>query len=157
MNNKSASLLDETGWHILEILQEDARISTTELGQRVGLSRSAVTERVKRLEEAGIITGYRAEVNLPAAGFPVVAFIRIRVPAGSTEHVKVVLRSISEVLACHWVTGDDDLIAKVAATSLPHLQKITLNLARQYTVTTLIVMTTLIEHNSLSRDALPGE
>ncbi len=63
-------LLDETGWHLLEALQENARLSFSELGQRVGLSSPAVAERVRRMEDAGIITGYRAEVNTAKIGYP---------------------------------------------------------------------------------------
>ena len=70
-------LLDETGWHILEALQENARLSFSELGQRVGLSSPAVAERVRRMEDAGIITGYRAEVNTARIGYTITAIIRI--------------------------------------------------------------------------------
>jgi Lrp/AsnC family leucine-responsive transcriptional regulator len=62
-------LLDATGWRILQELQQNARLSFSELGQRVGLSSPAVTERVRRMEEAGIITGYRAEINTAKVGF----------------------------------------------------------------------------------------
>src|SRR5215467_7996811 len=70
-------LLDETGWRILQELQQNARLSFSELGQRVGLSSPAVTERVRRMEDAGIITGYHAEVDPARLGFPVLAIIRM--------------------------------------------------------------------------------
>src|SRR5947199_4292172 len=79
-------LLDETGWHILEALQQNARLSFSELGQRVGLSSPAVAERVRKMEDAGIITGYHAEVNLAKLGFPVMAIIRMTSLARSGKY-----------------------------------------------------------------------
>ena len=70
-------LLDETGWHILQALQENARLSFSELGQRVGLSSPAVAERVRRMEDAGIIKGYHAEIDTAKVGYPITAIIRI--------------------------------------------------------------------------------
>ncbi|MBL8191925.1 MAG: Lrp/AsnC family transcriptional regulator, partial [Acidobacteria bacterium] len=77
MNSQDEKLLDDIGWHLLEELQADARTSYAELGRRVGLSTPAVMERVHKMEKAGIITGYRAEVNPEKVGFQVTAFIRI--------------------------------------------------------------------------------
>jgi Lrp/AsnC family leucine-responsive transcriptional regulator len=70
-------LLDATGWQLLSALQEQARLSYSELGQRVGLSAPAVSELVRRLEEAGVITGYHAEINRALVGLPVTAIIRM--------------------------------------------------------------------------------
>src|SRR5260370_41934674 len=70
-------MLDETGWLLLQELQQNARLSYSELGQRVGLSAPAVADRIHKLEEAGIITGYRAEVNVSKLGLPITAIIRL--------------------------------------------------------------------------------
>src|SRR5437868_5221525 len=78
----SEKLLDDVGWQLLGLLQEDARLSFKELGQRVGLAPSSVAERIRRMEEAEILLGYHAEINLEKIGLPVVAFIRMR----SEEH-----------------------------------------------------------------------
>ena len=71
--------LDKTGWHILEELQNDGRVSFAELGRRVGLTLPAVAERVRKMQDAGIITAFRAEVNPAKIGLPIAAFIRISV------------------------------------------------------------------------------
>jgi len=75
-----AETLDPTDWAILVELQRDGRVPLTELGRRVNLSASATTERVKRLEYLGVITGYRAEVDLTKVGYPVLAVVRLKVP-----------------------------------------------------------------------------
>ncbi len=103
-------LLDETGWHILEALQENARLSFSELGQRVGLSSPAVAERVRRMEDAGIITGYRAEVNTAKIGYPITAIIRItNSPGERCTRLTASTQEIPEVLECYRVTGSDSL------------------------------------------------
>src|SRR4030042_4992706 len=71
-------LLDATGWQILRELEANARLSFAELGRRVGLSLPAVAERVRKMEDAGIITGYRAQVDPARVGLPIRAFVRIR-------------------------------------------------------------------------------
>lgn len=77
MSSHDEKLLDDIGWRLLEELQEDARLSYTELGRRVGLSTPAVMERIHKMEDAGIIMGYRAEVNPEKIGFHVTAFVRV--------------------------------------------------------------------------------
>lgn len=72
-------LLDDIGWKIVVELQQDARVPFAELGRRVGLSTPAVAERVRRLEDAGIIVGYHAEVDHSKVGFPLLAFVRVNV------------------------------------------------------------------------------
>src|SRR5215472_8883841 len=98
-------LLDETGWHILEALQENARLSFSELGQRVGLSSPAVAERVRRMEDAGIITGYRAEVNIAKIGYPITAIMRLNPQGEKCTRLNSLVRELPEVLECYRVTG----------------------------------------------------
>src|SRR5215470_19339904 len=74
----SEYLLDETGWRILQELQQDARLSFHELGRRVGLSAPAAAERVRKLEDAGIITSYGAQVDVAKLGLPLLVFIQLR-------------------------------------------------------------------------------
>ncbi|HAH70153.1 MAG TPA: AsnC family transcriptional regulator, partial [Synergistaceae bacterium] len=76
----TGKLLDDIGIQILKILQEDGRISFNELGRRVGLSSPAVAERVRRMEDAGIITGYKAVVDQSKVGYPIMAYIRLAIP-----------------------------------------------------------------------------
>lgn len=133
-------LLDEVGWRIVKALQEDGRLSFAELGRQVGLSLPAVSERVRRMEEAGIITGYHAEVNLPKAGRPITAFIRMNVPRSCYPAFIALVQGLSEVLECHHLSGVDAFILKVALTSIPHLEALIDQLSRHGETTTSIVL-----------------
>jgi len=114
-------LLDETGWQILHELQQNARLSFSELGQRVGLSSPAVTERVRRMEDAGIITGYRAEIDTAKVGYPVSAIIRMSAQRDCRQ-LNTIVSAFPEVLESYRVTGGDAVIMKVIATSIVHLE-----------------------------------
>jgi Lrp/AsnC family transcriptional regulator, leucine-responsive regulatory protein len=128
--------LDDVGWRILAVLQEDARLSFSELGRRVGLSPPAAAERVRRLEEAGIITGYHVALGLEKLGFPMTAIIRVTAPEEKFQQLKTTVRDLDEVLECHHVTGADSLVLKVGAVSVAHLERVIEALARHGTPTT---------------------
>jgi Lrp/AsnC family transcriptional regulator, leucine-responsive regulatory protein len=132
-------LLDETGWQILQELQQNARLSFSELGQRVGLSSPAVTERVRRMEDAGIITGYRAEINTAKVGFPITAIIRMSAP-GDCKQLNATVSGFPEVLESDRVAGGDSVIMKVIATSMEHLEELIDRLAAYGSTTTSIVL-----------------
>ncbi len=139
-----AESLDATDWAILAELQRDARMPLTELGRRVSLSASAATERVKRLESAGVITGYRADVDLEKVGFAVLAVVRLKYPGSRHEPLYRLLDERAEILECLRTTGDDCYLLKVAATSMGHLEQIVNDLARfGSTVTNLVYSSTL--------------
>jgi len=131
--------LDSTDWAILSELQEDARISLTELGRRVSLSASATTERVRRLESIGVITGYRAEVDLTKVGYPVLAVVRLKYPGNKHEPLHRLLAERREILECLRTTGDDCYTLKVAAASMPHLEDLVNELTDFGSTTTNLV------------------
>jgi Lrp/AsnC family leucine-responsive transcriptional regulator len=131
--------LDSTDWSILSELQEDARISLTELGRRVSLSASATTERVRRLESIGVITGYRAEVDLTKVGYPVLAVVRLKYPGNKHEPLHRLLAERREILECLRTTGDDCYTLKVAAASMPHLEELVNELTDFGSTTTNLV------------------
>jgi Lrp/AsnC family leucine-responsive transcriptional regulator len=131
--------LDSTDWAILSELQEDARISLTELGRRVSLSASATTERVRRLESIGVITGYRAEVDLTKVGYPVLAVVRLKYPGNKHEPLHRLLAERREILECLRTTGDDCYTLKVAAASMPHLEELVNELTDFGSTTTNLV------------------
>jgi Lrp/AsnC family leucine-responsive transcriptional regulator len=131
--------LDETDWAILAELQGDGRLSLTELGRRVNLSASAATERVKRLEANGVITGYRAEVDLERVGFTVLAVVRLKYPGSRHQPLHQLFGERSEILECLRTTGDDCYTLKVAATSMGHLEQLIDELAQLGSTSTSVV------------------
>ncbi|MFE5540459.1 Lrp/AsnC family transcriptional regulator [Streptomyces sp. NPDC056492] len=134
--------LDATDWAILTEVQRDGRIPFTELARRVNLSASATKERVRRLEEAEVITGYRAEVNPERTGYPVMAVVRLKYPGPGTRHAPLrrLLEDRPEILECLRTTGDDCYVMKVAATSMAHLEEIVDELAEFGSTTTNLVL-----------------
>lgn len=114
----------------------------TALGRRVGMSSPAVAERVRRMEEAGIIRGYRIDVNPAALGLPLTAFIRIKPNAGQLPRVAELAQSIPEVVECHRVTGDDCFIVKIHLPAMEDLDRILDRFLLHGTTTTSIVQST---------------
>jgi Lrp/AsnC family transcriptional regulator, leucine-responsive regulatory protein len=113
--------LDLVNIRLLQELQCNPRLTMSELGRRVGMSSPAVTERVRRLEESGVIRGYNLEVNPAALGLPISAYIRIRPSPGQLSKVAELARQIPEVVECHRVTGEDCFILKVYIPSIDQL------------------------------------
>ncbi|MER5888427.1 Lrp/AsnC family transcriptional regulator [Streptomyces sp. NPDC001941] len=130
---------DATDWRILEALQAQGRASFAELARAVSMSPSAVTERVRRLEEAGVIAGYTAVVEPERLGLPILAFIRLRYPNGNYKPFHDLLDATPEVLEAHHVTGDDCFVLKVAARSMGHLEEVSGRIGALGSVTTSVV------------------
>lgn len=123
--NPSETVSDPLNLQILTELQKDPRLSMTALGKRVGLSPPAVTERVRRLEDMGIIKAYRLEIDPSALGLPLTAYVRVRPHSGQQlPKIAELARSIPEVAECHRVTGEDCFIVKVYLPSLEQLDRI---------------------------------
>ncbi|MBF8191687.1 Lrp/AsnC family transcriptional regulator [Nonomuraea sp. K274] len=131
--------LDVTDWSILAELQKDGRIALTELGRRVNLSASATTERVRRLEATGVITGYRADIDLEKVGFTVLAVVRLKYPGNQHQPLHRLLDERSEILECLRTTGEDCYTLKVAAASMGHLEQLVNELTDLGSTTTNIV------------------
>lgn len=135
-------LLDTIGWKIIVELQQDARLPYAELGRRIGLSTPAVAERVHRLEEAGIIAGYHAEVDHSKLGFPVLAFVRVNVLGSELSRFAKKAAERAEVLEVHRVTGAESFILKVAVRDQAHLEKVIDSLMPYLATTTSLVLST---------------
>lgn len=142
---------DATDWRILRALQADGRASFADLARAVSMSASAVTERVRRLEEAGVITGYTAVVDREALGLPVLAFVRLRSPHGGYEPFHDLLEATPEVLEAHHVTGDDCFVLKVAARSMRHLEEVSGRIGALGPVTTSVVYSSPLPRRPVSR------
>ena len=156
MTNESEKLLDETGWALLLALQEDARASYAELGRLVGLTPPAVADRVRRLEVAGIITGYHAAVDPEKLGLGLTAIIRFK-SSQSYERTIPLIKACPEIIECHDVTGDDCMTLTAVVSSVAHLQRLVARLTSCGSSNTAIVLSSPIRHRAISPAALTGE
>jgi len=114
--------IDGTDARILGALAGDARISIAELARTVGLSPPSVSERIRRLEEAGVIDGYTVRINPRALGLPLAAWLRIRPIPGQFQKVAELLRTLPAVVECHRITGEDCFIARAHVRSVEELE-----------------------------------
>jgi Lrp/AsnC family transcriptional regulator, leucine-responsive regulatory protein len=119
-----STLLDRTNRRIVGELASDGRLSMAELGRRVGLSAPAVAERVQRLERRGVITGYRADLDPRALGYPLTAFVRVKPAMRQLDKVRELAVDTPEVVECHRVTGEDCFVLKVCLPSIDALGEI---------------------------------
>jgi Lrp/AsnC family leucine-responsive transcriptional regulator len=141
VRTEAERLLDDVGWRILLELQEDGRMPFAELGRRVGLSTPAVIERVRRLEEAGVITGYHAAIDPGRIGRGILAIVRVRAATGETSvRLGRILAACPEVVEAHHVTGDDCFTCKVYVGSVGELERVIGELAQHGSTTTSIVL-----------------
>ena len=139
-NQEFHPILDPTDVAIIETLQDDGRISVSELGRKVGLSQPATSERLKRLEERGIIKAYRAVIDPAAVGLHMMAIIRLRT---THEHIKPCLKQFAEmpeIMEVLRLTGEDCFHLKVMVPSPAELESIVDAIARYGSVTTAIVL-----------------
>jgi Lrp/AsnC family transcriptional regulator, leucine-responsive regulatory protein len=113
--------LDQTDRKIIGELTTDGRVSLAELGRRVSLSPPAVAERVHRLERAGVITGYRAEIDARSLGFDLTAIVRIKPAPGQLQRIPELAVEIAQVCECHRITGEDCFYVKVYLRSIDEL------------------------------------
>jgi Lrp/AsnC family transcriptional regulator, leucine-responsive regulatory protein len=116
--------LDELSRKLLEELQKDARIGFAELARRVGLSPSATAERVRRLEDEGIIRGYRVDIDPRALGYSIMVFTRMSFQGERYKHFLTYIKGIEAVRECFHTTGADALIMKILARSIEELDSI---------------------------------
>jgi Lrp/AsnC family leucine-responsive transcriptional regulator len=130
---------DKVDTVILTALQANGRQSIADLARSISMSHSAAAERVRRLEEAGVISGYGALVDPERLGFSIMAYLRLRYPSSIYEPLHQLLRDTPEVIEAHHVTGDDCFIMKVVATSMKHLEQVSGRIGTLGSVTTSVV------------------
>lgn len=159
MANKTE--LDATDRKILRLLAADGRASYQAIADEVGLSRPAVMERVKRLEEARYITGYEARLDRAKVGFPVTAFVAVRYPNSDYVGDEGRVRAMEKhpgVLECHHVAGEDCYILKVAAPDLERLQNLLRDLRGSAPQTQMSTRTTIVLGTVFEKPGfVPGE
>jgi Lrp/AsnC family leucine-responsive transcriptional regulator len=146
--------LDTYDTRILAELQADARLTLAELGRRVHLSQPAVTERVRKLEAAGVITGYRATVNLGALGYGIRALVRV----GRTDQARMLalIASLPEVVDAWNVTGEDSWVLAIAVVDVAHLDAVVSQMCLLAETSTSIILKTAREHQVMLPPAGPS-
>jgi len=152
MTSRTQRPVDALDWQLLRELQEDARLSYNELARRVGLSSPAVADRVRRLEERGIIAGYRAEVDPAKVGLPVMALVQMRCEPGKCLLKTASAADYPEVLEVLKVSGPHCTVLKVAASSIAHLEELFERLGRHGEL-----LTSMVWSSGLSRRVINWE
>lgn len=145
--------LDDKAWSLIKALQTDGRQPLKALAQAANLSLPATAERIKRLEEAGVISGVHAEVSAAAAGYGVRAIIGINVPQPGKRQLIDKLTQMPEVLECHHVSGADSYLMTVVATDLPHLEALIASINVYGETRTSIVFSTPLPRRGVSQIA----
>ncbi|WP_113261374.1 Lrp/AsnC family transcriptional regulator [Agrobacterium cavarae] len=132
-------MLDDVDKRILEVLSNDGRMSVKDLAQHVGLSAPSTSERIKRLEERGVIRGFTVEIDPASIGFTLQAIIRVRPLPGKLHVVQQLIEAIPEISECDKVTGDDCFIARLHVRSIEELDTILDRIADKAETNTSIV------------------
>jgi len=149
MTIETAPLLDETGKKLLSALQENARLSFAELGRRIGLSPAATAERLRRLEETGVVRGYRVEIDREALGLSILAVVRLSCDGAMYRPFLKAVHSMESIVECHHVAGGDAFILKTVTSSVEQLERLVEKLLNFGVPTTSIVFSSPVEGRML--------
>jgi len=141
-------LLDSFGRKLLDELQANARLSVAELGRRIGLSPTATAERLKQMEEAGILRAYTVQIDREALGLEVMAFIRMSCGGQNYYRLLEYVQTLEEVRECHHLTGGDDFLLKVTTTSMDDLEALIEALLSYGNPVTSLVLSSPVEHRN---------
>lgn len=114
--------LDNLNWKILKCLQQNARLSNAEIGRQVGISSPAVSERIKKMEDFGIIEGYKAIVSPFDVGYQLKAIITLRAFMGKLKPFLNKVKTFDEVINCYRITGDENIVMEVVLKNQKHLE-----------------------------------
>ncbi len=142
--------VDLTNQEILQCLQQNARLSNAEIGRKVGLSSPAVAERIKKMEDFGILKGYRAEVSYAKIGYQLKAIVTLRAFMGRLKPFLLKVSEFREVLNCYRITGNENIIMEVVLKDQIHLQEFIDRLIPYGEVKTHIILSNLIKSNPIT-------
>ncbi|MGB6191265.1 MAG: Lrp/AsnC family transcriptional regulator [Terracidiphilus sp.] len=142
----STALMDQCGRKLLDELQANARLSVAELGRRIGLSPSATAERLRQMEEVGIVRGYTVHIDREALGLDVMAFIRMSCNGQNYHRLLEYVQTLEEVRECHHLTGGDDFLLKVTTTNMADLEALIEALLPYGNPVTSLVFSSPVEH-----------
>lgn len=137
--------VDPTDWKLLHLLERDARMSFAELGRKLRLSPPAVAERMKRLEDRGVIRAYRAEIDLTALGRPLHVYLRVIVQPGDYARFRKKIEGLDAIFECHHVTGTESFVLRAAIESVPALEELIQQLTAYGPTTTSVILSTMLD------------
>ncbi|SHF51081.1 transcriptional regulator, AsnC family [Marinomonas polaris DSM 16579] len=137
--------MDKTNWKLLKLLEQNGRLTYAELGKLVHLTAPAVAERVRKLEESGVITGYSVQVNLEKAGIPITALVECQVYRTKEREFKALVMGLDEVIECYNVTGPYAFVLKVGVKSMSKLDALLERLIDLSDTNTMMIMTTPVK------------
>ena len=146
--------IDAMNWAILAALQKNGRMPVKEIAQAIGLSSPAVSERIQKLEDLGIIQGYTAKVDWEALGYPLAVNISIKLRFGQTENFKEFIKTVPEIFECNQLTGNDCMQMKGYVKNPKHLQNLNSRLAAYGEMTTSLVLSSVITEKVLDAEIL---
>ncbi len=149
--------IDAVGWKLLRLLQENARLSFRQIGEAIGLTAPAVAERVRRMEDAGILSGYHAEVDLAKVGLPVMVFVHLTSNANQSRRIRTAVMDMPEVIECYCVTGNESYILKVAVASVPRLEHLLIELTEFGEVRTSLVLSAQVTRRVIEERTITGD
>jgi len=141
--------IDQLNWKILEALQKNARQSFAEIGRKVGLTSPAVAERVKRMEDLGIIKGYKAEVSYHKTGHQLKAVITLRAFMGRLKPFLEKVKEFKEVINCYRITGNENIIMEVVLYDQAHLEEFIDKVITYGETRTHIILSNIVEHGPI--------
>lgn len=148
--------MDRTDYKILEILQQDGRVSMKDLGKLVGLTAPAVSERVKKLEEASIIKGYKAVINASKLNKNISAFIDIAMAADKYNAFLKYAQEKNEIIECHHVTGGDCMTIKVLVSNMLDLEHLIDDIKKMGNTQTSLILSSPIESKAITVEVPEG-
>ena len=141
--------LDVLNWKILKCLQQNARQTNTEIGRQVGMSSPAVAERIRKMEDAGIIENYNTKVSPFLVGYQFKAIITLRAFMGKLKPFLTKVKTYEEVLNCYRITGDENIVMEVVLTDQKHLEKFIDQLITYGESKTQIVLSHVVANNPI--------
>lgn len=154
MTLHTGNRLDDTNRSLLRLLQENARLSLRQIGQAIGLTAPAVSERIHRLEDAGILQGYYADVALAPLGLAILAFVHLTCSSDNCTRFRTAVVDIPEVIECHTVTGYESYILKVAVASVAELERLLAELKHYGDIRTSLVLSTQVRRRIIDQPTL---
>lgn len=143
--------IDELNWAILQCLQENSRESFASIGRKVGLTAPAVAERVKKMEDIGLLVGYKAKISHSRAGYQLKAIITLRAFMGKLKPFLEMVKSLEEVINCYRITGNENIIMEVVLKDQFHLEKFIDQLIQYGETRTHIILSDVVSQAPIVR------